>query len=456
MQTTGGLSFSGGFGLVPPAAPAAPTPTPATLKYWLNRTAVVTGALGTNRSPGMIVDYDDNVYLAGPANRISRLDSAGNTVWQKAAVTANHLALDQTGVYLAGNTAPTTSGMTGTEAYIAKYDNTGAMTWQQTLGQTTAQAQTGVSGDMQIEGSLTATALDAQGGIVVAGQANSGSVRTSYAYLARLSVTDGSVLWKTSWNANIVLDSFIDSQSNIFVTGANYVAKYNLSGTRLAGCTLGISSAQIQDVVTDSTGNVYVAVTNTAATTSNIVKLSNDLSTILWQKSISTPIYHMTLDSSDNIFYVGSYIGAYGSPGHESVYVLKTNTAGTIAFQRVLSYYYQNQTVRNGAIYLDGADLYISAEQYVGTDNLGMVLKLPSDGSLTLTSYPPVSLVAGNDRYDYSGASFTFTDITGGSRYSVSALSSTGGADVSLIVAKTRSPSSSDSSRPYTRHLTMN
>jgi hypothetical protein len=151
-----------------------------------------------------------------------------------------------------------------------------------------------------------------------------------------------------------------DSSGNVYVTGDTYggldgntnagsndlfVVKYNSSGTKQWTKQLGTSSTDLANgVVTDSSGNIYVAGGTYGGLDGNINAGNSDLfvvkynssGTQQWTKQMGSSSsdydYGVATDSSRNVYVSGD---TYGGPdnntnaGYNDLFVVKYNSSGT-------------------------------------------------------------------------------------------------------------------------------
>ena len=169
------------------------------------------------------------------------------------------VAYDSSGnVYIAGYT--NSAGAGGNELLIAKYNSSGTIQWQRTLGTGTAYRHDD-SGRM--------IAVDSSGNVYVNGTTN---------------FTGG-------------YDSMM-------------IAKYNSSGTLQWQKTFGDSNTQERGhgITVDSSGNVFVCGETTKGVNGALVAKLNSSGTLQWQRTLDASLfYEVVVDSSDNV-YVGGYL----------------------------------------------------------------------------------------------------------------------------------------------------
>ena len=273
---------------------------------------------------GVAVDASGNIYVAGYTNGtlavegnagsydmfVAKYNAAGTRQWihqlgTSVSEKANAIAVDTSGnVYVAGWTLGGLDGNTNAgfrDVFLTKYNTSGIKQWTQQLGSTGNEEANGVT-------------IDASGNIIVTGY------------------TDG--ILNVAPNAG---------QSDLFV------AKYNSSGVNQWTRQLGSSGVDVgRGVVTDSTGDVYVAGytggsldgnTSAGATDAFITKYLAD-GTKQWTKQFGSSglnndddIFAITIDTSNNIYVTGytqgGLSGNNAKPGTADVFVAKYNIGGT-------------------------------------------------------------------------------------------------------------------------------
>jgi hypothetical protein len=174
--------------------------------------------------------------------------------------------------------------------------------------------------------------------------------------------------------------------------------------TNFLGGTVGYG----KDVLTDSSGNIYMTILNDTDSEFALVKLDSS-EAFLWARRFTGPgtsgslkVSGIQKDSSDNIYvYYGSINGSNYSPS-----VNKYNSSGTLQWQRRITpstgSFNQGSITRNESnMVVTSGGIHIFA--YFGTGVNAwypIVLKIPLDGSLTGT-------------YALNGVNFTYAAYTG-------------------------------------------
>ncbi|OGT27859.1 MAG: hypothetical protein A2Z17_01365, partial [Gammaproteobacteria bacterium RBG_16_66_13] len=166
-----GVYVAGGIGTFSPSSPPPPPPDPFVRKYDAAGNEVWTRQFGTGGfdiAKGISVDAS-GVYVAGwtsgtfPGQSnagdndpfVRKYDAAGNEVWTRQFGTGgndhgNGVAVDASGVYVAGDTGGTFPSQTsagGFDAFVRKYDAAGTELWTRQFGTPAADAPEGISVD---------------------------------------------------------------------------------------------------------------------------------------------------------------------------------------------------------------------------------------------------------------------------------------------------------------------
>lgn len=218
----------------------------------------------------------------------------------------------------------------------------------------------------------------------------------------------------------------VDGSGNIYALGttfatATYICKYNSS--MVLQWQTQMSSTNPSDITTDSSGDVYVCA-------SNSVQKFNSSGTLQWQRTIATGVAYrsvafskLTIDSSNNIYAVGTMTDTQSTTYYYAV-IVKYNSSGTLQWTRVL---YKssdsNPQVFGKAISIDNTNgnFYISGQDTGGSFPYLLTAKLPIDGTLT-GSYsqasPAVTYTYADPGWTDAAGAFTqttptFTDAAG-------------------------------------------
>ena len=339
--------------------------------------------------------------------------------------------------------------------YIAKYNGQGTLQLQRTLS---------ASGKYTV---VYGGKTDSSGNIYVGGYTN--AIAGYGFYVAKLDST-GAILWQTglSVTGGAFLQGFnIDSSGNVYGVGYagstqyGLIVKWDSSGTLLWQRSLGTASVYPNDVVADTSGNVYVVGNDSTGTTSIFVNKYNSSGTLQWQKIFSaasrgygialdssqnpviggwrrdvTATYiaklttagaitwqstlnstgetfaRVAIDSSDNIYFTNSWFNGTNA----TLLVAKWNTSGTFQWQRAMAISGENN--QGYGIAVDSSAVYVNGSTTL-TPGKMLFARLPVDGSKTgsysvggtTVSYAASSMSAGTGTYTVSNN--TLTDAAG-------------------------------------------
>ena len=310
------------------------------------------GGTSSDSGWGIAVDSSDNFYVSGQTSSsgagnidvlLIKYNASGTVLWQRTLGHANNdraksVAVDSLdNVYVTGDTTVTGN----TEIFIAKYNSSGSIIWQRTLG----------------------------------GTDGSGNNNTFPHEIA----IDGS--------DNV----YVFGYTNVFGGSGNedfLVAKYNSAGVlqwqRILGDT---DQDEAYGGAVDSSGNAYICGYKSSGSTNGMIVAKYDTSgNIRWQRELATTNkstlgYAVTVDDSGNV-YAGGHTEAAPSYTNHGFLIAKYNTSGEIQWQRTFG---SNTFERLEAITTDKfGNIYATGLSNSG-DNAVLVLKLPADGSLTNT-----------------------------------------------------------------------
>ena len=283
----------------------------------------------------------------------------------------------------------------GTDIYLIKYRKDGSVAWSKHLYASSYgtdhdegyKIKVGSSGDIFFSGTTRYQNFSGIGGWSnIVGKYNPSGV------LQWLRVVGGS-------SDDEARAMALDSSDNVYVGGMTMnvtsntmglIVKYNSSGTlqwqRYMGNTGSGASTWIYGMDLDSSGNIYVVGTHTPAGSSarNYVGKYDSSGVRQWERTINTSSTYesaLSIDSSDNIYAI-----ARSASGNKYV-VMKYNTSGTIQWQKNFA------DGAGAAVILN--DIYAASDGYIymvggarisGSDNSDDVIMIKIDSSGTIIS----------------------------------------------------------------------
>lgn len=360
--------------------------------YWiatLTRTSYITNFYG------VAVDSSDNIIAVGRTSGdgagnydglIVKYDSSGQILWQKTlgdnlADNLWRVAVDSSdNIYVSGYAVFASRDM-----LLAKIASDGTLSWYRGLGGSVSDESRGI-------------VIDSSGDIIIGGYGEPyGSTSDIYSYLVKYN-SSGSVQWERGMgSSNDTLYGQgvdVDSSGNIYLaaygtqvgsTADGFLQKVSSTGSSVWGrqITSGVHVANdyFFDVAVDSSGNPIAAgytYGQGQGDSDLLVAKYNSSGVIQWQKVYGTSGIEwqrqITLDSSDNIYTSGRYSGGSGY----EILLVKLNSSGVIQWAKTIG----NPSYSEDAwgITLDSNDnIVIAGTAYVGA-NGGLVARFPSGG----------------------------------------------------------------------------
>ena len=360
--------------------------------YWI----ATLGGTGDDYGYGIAVDASGNVYVTGfTASQgaggndvlITKYDTSGAIQWQRSLGDANSdfsrgIAVDDSGnVYVVGQTSSQSN-----DVLIAKYNTSGTIQWQRSLG------GAGSDGGFAI-------AVDASGNVYVGGQTSSQGAGGADALIVKYN-TSGTIQWQRRLggaNADYCNSIAVDASGNVYAAGYTLsqgaggvdvlIVKYNTSGVIQWQRSLGGANADYSfGIAVDVSSNVYVTgYTNSqgAGNFDALIAKYDTSGTLQWQRSLGGTSNEegksITVDASGNV-YVTGYTQVSGI---NDVLIVKYDTSGTLQWQRRLGGAgsdggFAIAVDASGNVYVTGS----TNSQGAGSFD-ALIAKLPGDGSLT-------------------------------------------------------------------------
>jgi hypothetical protein len=340
------------------------------------------------------VDSSGNTYIAGYIGGsgtdafVAKYNSSGAVQWQRRLTSAAYeaafsLVLDSSSnVYI--------TGYATNDFLIAKYNSSGTLQWQRKLGNAT--------------GGANGIGVDSSGNVYVAGVTVISSV--TQLTTAKYS-SSGTLQWQrklgTSGNSPEVTGLAVDSSANVYIVGSNQskliLVKYNTSGTIQWQNTVN-GSSEGRCIALDSAGNLYVGAKIGSPSKLSVLKY-NSSGAIQWQRTLtpennSAVPNSIAVDSSGNI-YVGGETNTGGS-GPRDMYFAKYNNSGTIQWQRRIAGYDSDWS--EGIDVDSSGNLFFTGATWLGSYGI-LSGVIPTDGSKTGT------YTVGSQSFLYTTASNT-------------------------------------------------
>jgi uncharacterized delta-60 repeat protein len=361
------------------------------------------GGTGTDNGYGIAVDSSDNIYVAGTSSYealLAKYDSSGTIQWQRTLGgtgidNGRAVAVDSSdNIIIVGDTYSTGAG--GYDLLIAKYNSSGSIQWQRTLGG--ASTERGYS-----------VTTDSSDNIIVTGYTNStGTNSGSLDLLIAKYNSSGSIQWQRvlgGTTTDVGNGVAVDSSNNIIVTGYttvlglggvnNYniiIAKYNSSGTIQWQRELG-NTGSMPDfgngVTTDSSNNIFI-VGRSGYTYDLLIAKYNSSGTIQWQRSLggTNDEYAgaVALDSSQNIIVFSQTKSAGDSDGDFLLAKLPSDGTGTGTYG---AFNYQSVSRTDAASSLTDASISLTDASSSLTDQSSS----RTDAAASLTASIPLEIV---------------------------------------------------------------
>jgi uncharacterized delta-60 repeat protein len=293
--------------------------------------ATITIGPGISLGAGISFEPVDRTYW------LAKLTLTGNALLTGVARDSNN------NIYVVGYTIPSSNA----NCLIAKYDTSGNLQWQQTWAGSANEYFNGIT-------------IDSSDNIYVTGwTATTGQTTTGGGedFLIVKYDTSGNVQWQNVLGRNGADKSFsiaASSAGNVYVLGhvststSGYedmlVAKYNSSGTLEWQRRLGGSGQEFgYSIAVDSSENIFVVGSSStsvpSSNTAGLIAKYNSSGTLQWQRYLSgtgaawAEFYGVTLDSAGNVYATGFVRNA----GVKNALIAKYNTSGTLQWQRTLA-----------------------------------------------------------------------------------------------------------------------
>ena len=351
---------------------------------------------GTNKQSFAIVDNQNKLTVLC-------IDGNGSITWKKqvssegsntgGSMQSHDIAVDSSdNVYAVGATYKGPVSWSSYDGFVVKYNSSGVVQWQKRYGDAS-----------YIEYYYTVV-VDSAGNVICNGQSGAisggGLLHVKYTSSGVLSVKK--VLGSTALDPFRSIKAFLDSDgvtvnlisrfrsgyyTPVFVklnttTGNDDFTKYvNTSGSD----AFNFGGAQ------DSSNNMISVGRDAVSQYGLIVKLAASGTPILFQKKLSvssssdlTNIFDAVCDSSDNIYACGYW--RHSSTSALTGFIIKYNSSGVVQWARQLSHSDGHLTPLGIDLDSEGNLAITGSIRFSGdSEDSALLLKLPSDGSLTGT-----------------------------------------------------------------------
>lgn len=362
------------------------------------------GGAGSDFGVGVAVDSSGGVCLVGDTSAgvgggdalISKYNSAGILQWQRAlggsgAEDGGDIATDGSGnIYITGLTS--SQGAGNSDIFVSKYNSSGVIQWQRAIGGANTETQGGVAVDTSGNLHVTGNTLSAGSG----GNTLTAKYDTSGVIQWQRTLGDNN----SEQSYGIAVDNssgdvyIVGIESSGGVAGQNLlIAKYNSSGT--IQWQRNLAAAGVSDegygIALDSSSNVYVVgKTNSSGSGDALIAKYDSSGVIQWQRTLggggSEILRRVAVDSSGNSYVIGTTFSS-GAGGSDFL-IAKYDTSGVIQWQRAFGG--TGTEEGRGISFVAPNTLYVTGRTDsagAGGDDL-LIVKIPADGTGTGTFGP--------------------------------------------------------------------
>lgn len=372
---------------------------------------------GTNKQSFAIVDNQNKLTVLC-------IDGDGAITWKKqvssegsnsgGTMGSTDIAVDSSdNVYAVGYTFKGAVSWSNYDGFVVKYNSSGVVQWQKRYG------------DQSYTEYYYSVVVDSAGNVICNGQSGAitggGLLHVKYTSSGTISVKK--VLGGTALDPFRSVKAFLDSDG----TTVNLICRFRSGSYRPVFVKLNTSTG-------NDSFTKYVNVTNNSYSFGGaqdssdnlisvgrdvniqyglIVKLAANGASFLWQKKISisssselTNAFDAVCDSSDNIYVCGYW--RHSSTNAVTGYIIKYNSSGVVQWGRQLSHSDDYLELRGIDLDSEG-NLAITGNIRFSaySENSALILKLPSDGSLTGThgdfTYSSTSVTEPTSSYSLTG-----------------------------------------------------
>jgi hypothetical protein len=256
--------------------------------------------------------------------------------------------------------------------YISKYDNSGSLQWQRTVGTSTRDFL------------FDATFTNSEANIIAVGS----SAASSNAWVGKFRSSDGNLLEQYTMNLYTTMNSITtDSSGNVRLLATQnstndgvLILKMESDFTKTWGQYVEYTGYDITGagVVVDSGGNTYATVRRITADEDFLIMM-NSSGVVQWQTGFNfgtqRGFYATCADNSGNVYIAGDF----GTT--TTAQVIKFDSSGNILWTRGLTGYGGTEECGVNNISWYNGNILINGWAYFAGTKLGMLLEVPDDGS---------------------------------------------------------------------------
>ena len=376
--------------------------------YEWNRTW---GTMTNDEARGIAVDSADNIYVTGHTEASSdmilvKYDSSGMMKWDKTysnSEGAYSIVVDSSDcLYIAGYKISN-----WVDIFLGKYNNDGTEQWSRTWGGDDQDYAFGIT-------------VDSIGNVYVVGTTKSFGASNFDVVIIKYN-NDGIEQWSLTWGGWSIdwgTAIQVDPSGNIYVAGHTFsfglgrydmfLKKYDNNGVELWNRTWGgINDDYAEDLVLDSSGNIYlIGATNSFGTNTDMALVKYDTDGVqqwnrTWGGNDVDYGNGLILDSSDDLYVVG-YTRSYGL-GNADIYIANFDKQGLLKWNRTWGginndYAYGVSIDSLDDIYFTGATNSFGVGEF---DILTVKFGLDTDDPEITINYPSQGEKFGDDALNY-------------------------------------------------------
>lgn len=401
-----------------------------------------------NASGGMAYDADGNIYMWGEDGInalfifLVKYSPQGDVIWQKSIsseggnnfIAPNIISISPRGhhIYLVVSSRVESQSC----QTVIKIDANGNFVWKRSLS---------ISGGIIIRDSIA----DDQGNLYLSGSTytpgGNGGVDLSWPTICKIDQTGNLTYARRLDDADIIgstltFNGCVEQNGNLFTISAgdsnandnyrsmsHHVIKYDVNGDIVWQNYIdnNISVDNVQAIVADSVGNIYVAGTSFSGGQNTVISKYDVDGNITWQKQVAglkyNNTYDMEIDANDDLYVTGE-MGDDQDPAHTEWVIGKYDGNGNAIWQRRFgtptgeTHHWYWSSRRELAV---KGDVYaITGYSMQDGESVDKVLtaQLPVDGSKTgtygLFEYVEVTIPEVDLNYTTIATNFTLADVT--------------------------------------------